>query len=331
MMLFLSIASGACDKNSPLDGLIGLTGDPETEPETEPSTTIHAPDTMVADHTVVDELRLGRISLTDIQSAKTKLHIAYGHTSHGSQLIDGMNGLAAFAEGSGCKGAYAGNEGLFTWNRGGTGGALDLREGDGYGTGDMDHDCGYYPNWVNETRAYLEGAESEGINVIIWSWCGQAAGYSEADMVSAYLTPMSELEAEYPDIVFVYMTCHLNGTGIEGNLHLRNEQIRAFCAANGKWLYDFADIESYDPEGNGYLDKLANDACYWDSSGNGSADGEGTDPATAEDRNWALEWQESHTVNEDWYDCPAAHSQSLNANMKAYAAWWLWTRIAAEL
>jgi hypothetical protein len=30
----------------------------------------------------------------------------------------------------------------------------------------------------------------------------------------------------------------------------------------------------------------------------------------------------------DWYNCDSAHSQPLNANRKAYAAWWLWCRLA---
>jgi len=44
--------------------------------------------------------------------------------------------------------------------------------------------------------------------------------------------------------------------------------------------------------------------------------------------NWATEWQDSHTEGVDWYNCPSAHSQPLNANHKAYAAWWLWARLA---
>ena len=31
----------------------------------------------------------------------------------------------------------------------------------------------------------------------------------------------------------------------------------------------------------------------------------------------------------DWFDCTCAHSQPLNGNQKAYAAWSLWTSIAA--
>ena len=71
-----------------------------------------------------------------INQAKSTLHIAYGHTSHGSQLITGMDALAA-------------SNTLYSWNNGGTGGALDLRDGA------MGGDVGYYPDWVNNTRTYL--------------------------------------------------------------------------------------------------------------------------------------------------------------------------------
>jgi hypothetical protein len=113
------------------------------------------------------------------------------------------------------------------------------------------------------------------------------------------------------------MTGHLDGTGTNGNLNIRNEQIRNYCLTNGKILFDFNDIESYDPDGNYYLDKDANDNCDYDSDGNGSLD-----------KNWAIDWQNSHTINVDWYDCSPAHSQALNGNLKAYAAWWLWAKLA---
>jgi hypothetical protein len=121
---------------------------------------------------------------------------------------------------------------------------------------------------------------------------------------------MATLEAEYPKVTFVYLTGHLDGSGVDGNLNRRNEQIRAYCKANGKWLFDFADIESYDPDGKYYLDRGADDACNYDGG------------------NWGEQWVAGKTVNEDWYDCGAAHSHSLNANMKAYAAWWLFARMA---
>ena len=44
--------------------------------------------------------------------------------------------------------------------------------------------------------------------------------------------------------------------------------------------------------------------------------------------NWAIDWQNSHRKGIDWYECSSAHSEPLNANRKAYAAWWLWARLA---
>jgi hypothetical protein len=135
-------------------------------------------------------------------------------------------------------------------------------------------------------------------------------------MIERYLAPMTQLEQDYPDVTFVYMTGHADGSGESGNLHLRNQQIREYCIANDKVLYDFYDIELYDPDGNYYGDKRVNDACEYDSDGNGSRDA-----------NWASEWQNAHDEGVDWYSCGAAHTQPLNANRKAYAAWWLWARL----
>jgi hypothetical protein len=199
---------------------------------------------------------------------------------------------------------------LYAFNNGGSDGALDLRDTPFSGADDLGN-----PNrtaWEDVTRSYLK-AHSE-VNVVIWSWCGQASSSSEAD-ITTYLTLMSSLENDFPGVYFVYMTGHLDGTGLDGNLHRRNEQIRRYCRENSKILYDFADIESYNPDGTYYGDKLPNDNCDYDTDGNGSQDG-----------NWAKEWQDAHPG--EWYPCASAHSQPLNANRKAYAAWWLWAKLA---
>lgn len=264
-----------------------------------------------ADHTVVNELREGRISETEIKQAKQILAIGYGHTSHGSQITSGMNGLIAFSDDGNLGTTY--DKGLFSFNAGGTDGALALLEGNGYGSGVLDHDAGYYPSWVNETQTFLNEPAYDNYNVIMWSWCGQVAGKTEQSMLDEYLIPMADFEAANPEITFIYMTGHLDGTGTNGNLHLRNEQIRKFCVDNNKWLFDFADIESWDPDGICYLDKNADDGCNYTGG------------------NWAETWQNSHTEGKDWYNCDSAHSQPLNANMKAYAAWWLFVQIANNL
>jgi hypothetical protein len=260
----------------------------------------------IVDHACTD---LRQIPQSAIEQAKASLHIAYGHTSHGSQITDGMSGLVAFANNGGLGLSLPAN--IFAWNNGGTNGALDLHD---YAMGG---DVGYYPDWVNNTTAYLNNPANADVNVIIWSWCGQASGYTQQQMIDYYLAPMTQLELDYPNVKFVYMTGHLDGTGQTGNLNLRNQQIRDYCIANNKTLYDFTDIESYDPDGLvNYMPLLCNDNCDYDSDNDGTRD-----------KNWATIWQNSHTLNVDWYSCSAAHSQSLNGNRKAYAAWWLWARL----
>jgi hypothetical protein len=261
----------------------------------------------IVDHNCTD---LTAVPQQWLSAAKSQLHIAYGHTSHGSQLTTGMTGLVAFANGGGLGLSLPAD--FFQWNGGGSGGALDLRDTPFSGALDLGNPD--RTSWAAATRTYIDA--NPDVNVIIWSWCGQVSTASEAD-IDTYLGLMAGLEADYPDVTFVYMTGHLDGTGLSGNLHLRNEQIRRYCRTNDKYLYDFADIETYDPDGDYFGDKLANDACDYDSDANGSRDA-----------NWATEWQGTHTEGVDWYSCSSAHSQPLNANRKAYAAWWLWARIA---
>jgi hypothetical protein len=251
--------------------------------------------TMIIDHNCIN---LSQIPEQWIEKAKTDLHIAYGHTSHGSQLTTGMTGLVNF------KGD------LYAWNDGVLQGSLDLD--DYFASGDLGNPDRI--TWESRTRNYLDRSENSDVNVVIWSWCGQVNSASEED-INTYLNLMNGLEKDYPDVRFVYMTGHLDGGGLDGNLHIRNEQIRDYCKENNKILYDFADIETYDPDGTYYGDKIPNDGCYYDTDGNGTRDG-----------NWAIEWQDAHPG--EWYDCSSAHSQPLNANLKAYAAWWLWARIA---
>lgn len=260
-----------------------------------------------------------KIPQSAIDSAKAKLHIAYGHTSHGSQLITGMNGLIDFANNHGLGLNLPLN--IFAFNDGGTGGALDLRDTPFSGADDLGN-----PDrtaWEQATRNYLGTPNAEGkgsllpnMNVIIWSWCGQVDG-SEAE-INNYLTLMNGLEVDYFGVKFVYMTGHLTGTGATGNVNVRNQQIRNYCTSNNKILYDFADIESYDPDSLvHYMPLLANDNCDYDSDGNGSPDA-----------NWATAWQNSHTEGVHWFNCSPAHSQALNGNLKAYTSWWLWAVLA---
>ena len=249
---------------------------------------------IIVNHTSTN---LSLVPSASIAAAKSTLKIAYGHTSHGSQIVTGMSALAA---------ANA----TYSFNNGGTSGALDLRDMPFSGASDLGNPD--LTSWATATRNYLN-AHTE-VNVIIWSWCGQVSDAS-ASNIATYLNLMSGLENDYQSVKFVYMTGHLDGTGTSGNLNQRNGQIRAYCQANNKILFDFADIESYDPGGaTNFMALNADDGCNYSGG------------------NWASQWIAAHPTDPltvlatNCGDC--AHSEKLNCVLKGRAAWWLWARLA---
>lgn len=72
--------------------------------------------------------------------------------------------------------------------------------------------------------------------------------------VSVYLASMTALEADFPGTRFVYVTMPLqSSSGANASNMLAfayNEAVRAHCAGPDRLLYDLADIESHDPDGN---------------------------------------------------------------------------------
>jgi len=135
---------------------------------------------------------------------------------------------------------------------------------------------------------------------------------------------MAQLERDYPDVIFVYMTGHLEGKGPDGSVFHANQQIREYCDTNNKVLYDFADIEKYSPDSDtNYQHYGCDDAC------NNDQDGEEPYERT---ENWAAKWIDrnpNHELTQISQQCGScAHSQQLNCVLKGIASWWLWSRIA---
>jgi hypothetical protein len=111
---------------------------------------------------------------------------------------------------------------------------------------------------------------------------------------------------------FILMTGH--NVGDPGtDLLAHNQMIRNYASANNMILFDFADIETYDPDGNFYNPVNTN---YSD----------GTCP-------WCDTWCSTHTtycahLNE--YDCAHVTGTygALFCKMKAQAYWWMMARLA---
>jgi hypothetical protein len=260
---------------------------------------------IIINHTCTD---LSKVPAQWIKEAKKQFRIGYGHTSHGSQIVTGIN-------------AFRGNPGslyYFTVSSGGLQPGIFLN--DNWAGGDLG--CCSDLTWKNETVAMLNQSDNDR-NVIMWSWCGGVSGNTRSD-IKTYLDAMNRLEKKYPNVRFIYMTGHLDGSGATGNLNIRNNQIRSYCLNNNKVLFDFADIESFAPTGRvNYMKKLANDNCDYDSNGDGS-----------QDKNWAADWVAGHpdspltNLAARICDGCCAHSQSLNCLLKGRAFWWMMARLA---
>ena len=165
---------------------------------------------------------------------------------------------------------------------------------------------GIRPTVQDRTRAVVTTGNYD---FSMWSWCGEVSSATSA-YIEEYLEAMDQFETEFPGMRFIHMTGHLDGTGSSGNLHIRNEQIRAYCLSNNKVLFDFADIERYNPDGVDFLDLGADDGCYYSEG------------------NWAVEWCAANPDSDLCASCYCAHSRELNCNVKARAFWWMMARLA---
>jgi len=243
-----------------------------------------------------------------IEQAKELVQIYYGHTSHGRQITDGITVLEDL-------------DNLYTFHTN----SLVIEDSLSYV--ETAPDAGYYPAWVDDTR-YELNQSSNNRNTVMWSWCGQLSWWSAAS-VQQYLDAMSDLENDYPNTTFIYMTGHLDESGSTSGLWQNNNMIRNHVndpnAPVRRVLFDFADIERYDPDGRDYLDVNLGDGIF---EGAGAIEGDGCRYNDGQE-NWCTDWCENNSTSDLCAPVAScAHSFTLNCNMKARAFWWMMARIA---
>jgi hypothetical protein len=173
---------------------------------------------------------LSQIPLVSIHSIQNDIKVQYGHQSHGLQLTTGLD-MIEFGNS-----AYADTVG---------GQTLPIVPGSLCfdGTGATPEQYWATAAGMNSTRNILRAHLS--ISVSMFCWCVDLDTAS-VSYVQAYVDSMSKLETEFPSVTFIYMTGNACMNGAGGyNRHLRNEQIRQYCVANNKVLYDFADLDSW--------------------------------------------------------------------------------------
>ena len=178
---------------------------------------------------------LSSVPGTWVGSVQSDIKLHYAHTSHGEQLTEGLSRIES------ADNFYSVSIGYSELPS--EAGALcifDGQIGDTYIGPEMFWET---TEGMDMTRAVLD--QNGEINVCMWCWCGQLEYYGSGE-VDGYLTAISTLENEYPDVTFVYMTGNAQAEGGEGYNRLqRNNQIRTYCEENNKLLFDFADIDCW--------------------------------------------------------------------------------------
>jgi len=224
-----------------------------------------------------------------------ELTFHYAHTSHGSQIMSGLQALADNDPKYAMTQLLAGSTPPSTLNC--STGSLCIYDGNPPETYITPED--YWSTEGGKDRARAV-ADTDLFDFSMWAWCAQQSSNSE-ETVNQYLNTMDGFEQEYPSMRFILMTGHSHSTN--QTLIRNNNIVLNYAGANDKIIFDFADIERYDPAGNYYPN--ADDAC-----------------------DWCTDWCNAHPENCQDLPGSCAHSHPLQCKLKAQAFWWMMARLA---
>lgn len=246
---------------------------------------------LIIDH---EHVGINRIPTEWFDQARD-LAFHYAHTSHGSQIMSGLQYLASQDSRYALSVDYAGS--VPPTNSPCIPDHLCIFDGNPPESYIEPGDYWATPDGIARTQAV---ANTGFFDFSMWSWCGQQSSNSTA-VVQDYLDTLDAFEAGNPSMRFILMTGHTDGGG--STLQQNNDLVRQYAAAQGKVLFDFADIESWDPDGNFYPDTT--DSCPWCQPWCDANPGACPDPAIS-----------------------CAHSHSLLCYLKGQAFWWMAARLA---
>lgn len=183
-------------------------------------------------HAALDQIPASCIS--QLQSGNFVFH--YAHRSHGAQIIEGADSIEMADPTYGFESEYCEPPNAT--------GVLPMWDGMTPPTGNYVQPEQYWASQagLDELRGLL--SQNPLLKYSLWAWSYEISEQTEAS-VQQYLEALSALEAEFPDVTFIYMTGTAEVELSAANRAARNQQIRDYCQANGKVLYDFADLDAW--------------------------------------------------------------------------------------
>ncbi len=234
---------------------------PTVAPTTYLTSTATTGNALIADHTVIDQFESIPSS---VRSSATAIKTLFMHQSTGANIVSfGLNCMAGLKD----PGYYPGECTSYNQNP--------------YKYDDRIWDWQMWAeNWsdaIVKTDQWVSivNAQQSNYQVLGMKLCYVDGWNLDFDY---YRQKMEALERAYPDKKFIWATSVLweesavgkNLTSAE-NVHLFNQQLRAYATANNKILYDLADIESHDTNGNPCQSNSFEALCseYTDGQGGG--------------------------------------------------------------
>ena len=284
----------------------------------------------VAGYSVSKESVLRNIPKRYIEEAKRKLNIMYCGTSHSSQVVTGLKGLLEYKPGD--KETYAVT--------------FDGKKKKGHLTMDY-RPQSIFPKWaidLSRDKVDKEGKtdyyratiwyldRNPQCNVVIWSWCSIEGHNVDIyiqnfqDLIDMYRAGGSKGRIKENAVEFVFMTGYARGKNGDDRSAVHSpynnaKKITEYCVRNKYYCLDYWNQDVYDYENNSY------------------------NPYEQGNRNVQhRKFADTHRLKKGWFYCRnwitnevewPAHcdehpdtAQHLTGNIRAYAAWYIFARIA---